>query len=493
MTINTFKTGICNVFTVYLLTIYILFCPGGYMDYDQNKQSLLFFGVILFLVALFFTKVAELFFKINAKGKDDCTMEIASIEESALSYVDYAVPVTIFCMFCGVLTASDKHDFFFGDEYRCTGFIFISIALGGCMAISRMGKWNDWMTICLIISFFLAFEIQILQTYGIDPFNWLNNGEYEILLGTLGNLDQNGYFDGVAVATLMGFFLYEKKKSIAAFLRCMLVVGFLAGMETRSDSFYASLGIAVLFLFGYSIKKNNIRNRCLQIWICFYFAAVIQHMIPFRPLFEYSATTKIVVSSPFLMIIAFLIVALFFLYKCKFFQSNKACNLMLGIYIVFIFGVVFIIMYMVKQSHPWLTLPMADLNLRIREWKIAIELVQSGNWLNYLFGIGFGHFSKYSSAYIYFGEGMVLADAHNIFVDIYVSVGAIGLVSYIAFFASTVLQLLTKQKNEMKRNMGLLLIAAYIGGGLLNFNMIVVMPVSFALLGYTLKYEDDYS
>lgn len=477
MTVSNMKKWSVNLYMIFLFVVYVFLCPHGYDDYDLYKRMILLSGAILFLIIFVIICIFSL------KKGENIPQEYNLIE--------YIGPVVLFCFFLPVLTSIDKFTFFFGDAYRYIGFLFWMISIGGCLIVYSFGKWTLFFENVLAISALFTFLIQILQSIGIDPCNWLNNFSYDLLLGTLGNLDQNAYYDGILVSVLMAFFVYAKKQVRNIAYGILLVIGFMAGMITRSDSFFAALGIACIVFLGTAICNPQIRMKTVGVFVLFLVAILLQRFLQSAWIFPASKIVLFLMNWRFIMVYGLAILILLIVSKLQLWQSDKASRNLMMLYIIGLILAVVIIAFLIKNQYGVFGSVAADLSVREKIWQAAIRMMEEQSLTCKILGIGFGHFSMFSMSYVYFYDQKIVADAHNIFLDIYVSCGMLGLFSYVAFFVCTIVQLRTKVMEKLPKTIGFLIVAAYIGGGLLNGNLIIATPIAFFMIGYALSSQKD--
>ena len=106
-----------------------------------------------------------------------------------------------------------------------------------------------------------------------------------------------------------------------------------------------------------------------------------------------------------------------------------------------------------------------------------------------LFGVGLNNYStevyKYYAADVnaIFGEASVLADAHNVFLDMLISSGIIGAVSFMGISVHILVKAIKMAKKQPVVLAAILGILAWMAVGLLNANLNVTTQVYFGMLG----------
>ena len=184
----------------------------------------------------------------------------------------------------------------------------------------------------------------------------------------------------------------------------------------------------------------------------------------------------------------------FFGTKWKENTSKIVFRIYLGVVGIIVLGIIGLVIYANKteiapESGSFL------LNLKLNDafgayrgiiWKVAIEMFGEGNLFQKIFGYGFSNFSLYTylnhaDEVTVFGD-QILADAHNIYLDLLVSSGLAGIVFYFGLIGTVFYKMIKNLKNVVVV-CGIGLIASYLMLGLLNANLIVITPIFFMLLG----------
>jgi putative inorganic carbon (HCO3(-)) transporter len=112
---------------------------------------------------------------------------------------------------------------------------------------------------------------------------------------------------------------------------------------------------------------------------------------------------------------------------------------------------------------------------RMLIWRETIKLLPD----NWMFGIGPDHLLYYGA----FFSGKTADKAHNIYLEIAVTMGVFTLLAYLAF-----LSVFMRPQKSKKGFLFFVMISTYLVQGFFNIDVVMVMPVFWIILGLALDY-----
>ena len=489
---NSYMAKCIEIYLLFLMVVYVLFCREGYVEYDIHKRNLFFAGSIFFTMA---SLVIVLLSMSEAKKGDwKKYFEKADLWMVGL-FVSWGA---------GIFLCRDKSVTLWGDVYRYMGLVFMLLSVITMWIISRYAKWTKLLSRVLLGVGAIIFVWQILNFYYIDPLNWTFDGKYHFLMSTLGNLNQNACFDVIVLAMAMAMFVLIEKGNEQKIIAAFLFVGYMAGIATSSATYYLGIAIIFMVMFGYCLIHTK---NLLKFWfqaVLFVFAALAQKLLYLALGDQWVAIdgiTQMLFDVRTLLILVVLLAILGILFwKCESFFEQKG-KLLLGIYIVLI-AIVLVLglgcfIYAntsgisAEDGGFFSHLVMNDMsgNARWLIWKCTIGMFAQEPIAQKLFGSGLSSYSTH--IYEYYAEELMavwgvenrLADAHNVFLDMLASSGIVGAVSYFGVSIHVLIQSMKKVASQPAALMAILTIPAWIAVGLVNANLIVTTPLYFGLLG----------
>lgn len=489
-----YKNNLVTVYMMAMMLIYVLYCKHGYVNFDYEK------AVVLYTITGIFVAAAGVLFVMSALAYDG----LKRVRQDMM-LTDYLVFALVISWIIAFAAADDKVTVFWGDSVRGLGLLFHLSFMAAFLIISHWGEWNRALTVTFLIMCAGEWTLQIFQYFGKDIFNWQLNHQYPYLIGTLGAVDQNAYFDGIVLTILMCLFLFENRKIWKAVYGIAVFVGFIAGIESNADSFTAAFGMGIVVMFGYCLYRSK---KLLDLTIVFaivYAAAWVQRMIygintytGTYPKHGVGVLENMIYSDRWMAVaaaaLAVLVLVSIFLRKTK---EETGKKLLIGylsvIGLLVLIGVsTFIYANIRKNILPdgsMLTkLVVCDTfgSYRGYVWIRIINMLKHAPFFNKLFGFGFSSMSTKMYEYnldmnINSGFG-VWADGHNTIMDLLASSGIIGVILFIGLFALLCVGIVKAIKKNEKMVLFLALLMAYLGASLINSNLIVTTPIIFMYL-----------
>lgn len=489
---NGYLAKFVEVYLLFIMVLFVLYCKEGYVQYDLYKRNLFYVGSSMFIVislVLWLLSFAEE--KENSWNK-------------LFGKMDFWLVGILGSWFIGMLTCGDKATAFSGDVYRYMGVAYLGLGIVGMWIISRYAQWTIWLSRVMVIVGCGIYLWQTMNCYYIDPLNWTYNGQYHALMGPLANLNQNACYDAMFVGIAMAMFLLAKKKEDKIGFGIFLFLGYVGGIACTSSTFY--LGLAALFV-GMLIYVLQHFEFLWRFWVemAMFVGAVILH----KALFYLFDDERIVLESVtqllfdtrmiVVLIIVLLVTAILIKIGAKFFESKGVLLswLVLGavvlVIVVFIVGVAYantghavegdgsILSYLIINDMTG--------NARGVAWRTSIGLLGHETIVQKLFGIGLNNFSQEVYKYyaqdlvLVFGEQNILADAHNVFLDLLISSGIVGVVSFFGISVHILAKAIRLAKQQPVMLIVIMGIVAWMAVGLLNANLIVTTQIYFGMLG----------
>lgn len=485
-----YKANVVMVYMLVMMLVYVLYCRHGYVDYDYEK------AVVLYGISGIFAAASAILFLMSVFSHDG--LERTKRDLMPTDYLVFALFVSWMISFA---FAADKNVALWGDTLRRMGLLFHLSFLVAFLIISHWGVWNQTLTITFLVMCAGEWMMQILQYFGIDLFNWQFDHEYPNFIGTLGAVDHNAYFDGIVLTVVMCLFLLEEKKLWKTIYGIALFVGFLAGIQSNSDSFTAAFGMGILVMLGYCLYREKRMLDFSIVYAIIYAAAWVQrlcyHFNTYTGTYEehgVGVLESMLYSNRWMALATVGLVVLFLLSVVLRRKGEAAGKILLTGYLsaiglVLLSGLAALIYANVNKASIsgdsiWSKLVLSDTfgNYRGYVWIGIINMMKQCPVFNKLFGFGFSSMSTKIYEYnpeMETGWNMRWADGHNTVMDLLASSGVIGAVLFVALCVVLCIGFVRAIKKNEKMVLFLALFMAYVGASLINSNLIVTTPVIF--------------
>ncbi|MFR8226529.1 MAG: O-antigen ligase family protein [Lachnospirales bacterium] len=393
------------------------------------------------------------------------------------------------------------YESFWGNEGRLTGLFLILLYVACFFIIARFGSLKRRLLDAFLFVGNLVCLFGITDYFQMDILGFKENMVPEQLLmftSTIGNINIYTVVVAMFTAIAMILFISEKKKCKKAYYYITLVICLAALITGQSDNAYVSLlalfGFSPLYLFQYrwGIKGYGI---CVATLLSLIFgihaiSEAIPSAIGLGGIIKPIASVKvlpIVVAAVWLclaaalwfdrnnekeevsvwwrrgwigLIIAVIAAVLYVLYDCNV-AGNAEKYAPIQSYVLF--------------NERWGT-------NRGYIWGASLECYQNFPWYRKLVGFGpdtFGilTYNKYRpEAFRLFGE--IYDSPHNEYLQYLVTMGAAGLISYVAAVFATIKQVWQKQKENPMAIAVLFALICYWAQAVVNINI----PISAALM-----------
>lgn len=512
VTCSSIISGVITFFLFLLVMVFPLIYDNSYVNILETKYQCYYLIVIGMVVVSLVLGIVMMLVDFN-EFKGEYTKEwFRSISpknwKTTLSVADWAVLIFWIAALISTLQSDYLFESFWGNEGRYTGLFLLTLYVVSYFLISRCWEVKRWMLELFLVSGMIVCLIGITDYFQLDILKFrihIRPEQSTIFTSTLGNINTYTAY----VAMVMGFaaasFVTEKRAARAVWYYICMMISFVAIIMGCSDNAYLALGALFVLLpflaFGswdgilrYLVMTASFFTSIQLIdWINQAFADMV---IGLDSLFQVLAGF-----GGMLFVVAALwgAAAGMYLYMKKHDKWNAA----LGKRPVQIWGVVTAVGVLAVCGM------LIDANVagngerygalgnylvfsdswgtnRGYIWRKSLELYREFPILHKLFGFGPDTFGILTTEEIKFeminATGQVFDNAHNEYLNLLVTIGPIGMVSYVAFLVSA----LWRQGKNWKLQPYLLgcviAVACYSFQALVNLNLPVVTPMMWFLL-----------
>lgn len=499
--IDKYMAWIVDAYLVYMMTIFILVCPQGYVQYDFYKRNMLYIGTVPFVV------ISLVFILASIANEDDVLGRL----KGSFGKTDLFMLGTLVVWIISYLGCADKQSGFWGDVYRYIGFSSMALTLIACWIISKYFKFEKWLLWLFMAVSCVVFGWQILNMYGIDPLNWQMDRQYVHLVSVFANINQNAVFDAMAFTVVVIAFVNADKRIEQIVYGVVVFVAMLGGIASRSESYYFGVFVALLVLIGYALAHTEYLVKTWCVGMLFVFAVILQRygynrwiVVDDNLLFAWPGDGVIGVLFQEKVLVCLslciLLLGVIILFLRNLLQklSKKMIQVYIGLLVIGVLGIAAVFVYANKaeidpaSGSILLQMKFNDNfgSYRGAIWRVSFYAFGGENIFQKLFGIGMNNYSTFiyqngecarTINEIY--QNAVLADAHNIYLDMLISSGILGVISLFGIIVELICKSIKQFKEKKMAVCAVMCVVAYMAAGLLNSNLIVTTPVFFILLG----------
>ena len=480
------------VYVFYMMFGFGTICVDGYVEFDAYKWVLLVAGAVIYILGVGFLSLPKL--DRGFKGK------------FRLSIVDALFLGTLLSWLIGCTFAVDKRSAFLGDNYRNTGFLYVGLIVLTGWFVSKYAKHHFAVSIGFAVWTIVTNTLGIMQYYAHDPFDWQKYRQFTGLRSMFGNCDQYGAMCAIYLVVLIAIFMLEDNLPTIIITGIAIVIDTIGGFSANSAGFFFA-AFGVLVLIGFALRDSKFLRKLWMTAVMIYAGLLIQRHFynttddwqsMNEQLTHYIfASRKIVIGIGIMVAIIGIAVFLFkpVIDKYGVWVSRVwfiLCGLLLiGMAVVFIYAnknqaniseEAFLYKFVITDRWG---------SGRGIIWKEIISTYKAGSIKDKIFGIGFDNISRMKLLAEEFTTGETLADAHNAYIDMLLTCGALGVGLYFAL----IIALVVRCAKYVKECPGVIItcVAAvvYLAVVFINFNLNIFLPTCFMLIAYGASFAKD--
>ncbi len=209
-----------------------------------------------------------------------------------LSVTDIGVLAYLVFALLSWILSENRTEGWIGAPYWYMGLLSQLLFGGIYFAVSRFGRYREWMLWTAAGSGGLVFLMAYLHRFSVDPFG-LREGRFDLgYLGLIGNANFHSTYVCILLSVMMGLYVTVwKAQTREARLRRLLAapvifLGFCTAVTQNSDSIYAGMGVSFLFLLWFVLENGAAWKRYVEICLLAVSAAkvtgILQNAFPDR-------------------------------------------------------------------------------------------------------------------------------------------------------------------------------------------------------------------
>lgn len=510
MSLKIYKENSISKFFSVIVGIYILLIGLGvplavrdyYFDILIFKYYFYCVCTITMIVSLTFCFIL-MSFKSNKFSKNGTIVKSSNFE---CNIVDVFIVLYWLTALISTLSSDYVYESFWGNEGRFTGLFLITLYVLSYFCISRFWEFRSWYLDLILAAGIIVSLFGITDYFNMDIFHFkvlMRPEERSIFASTIGNINTYTAYVGIIAGISSVLFGTEKNKLKMIWYYICVIISFFAIIMGVSDNAYLSLAALFGFLPIYLFKDKYGFKKYIII------LATFLTVVQFIDWINIFMNDKVLaVDSAFNILIKFkwlhyLVIALwlfvFILYlfdRISKITSNYNKNIMIYGWLSFLVIILIAILFIfydcnfAGNANKYSSLSNYLLfnddwgTNRGYIWRNALESFMKFSFWKKLVGYGpetFGILLLKKTANNPFKQ--IFDSAHNEYLHILITVGIIGLTSYVASLILFVRNCFKKHRS----NPYLVAIAfgaiCYSTQAFVNINLPIVTPILWLLLG----------
>ena len=462
-----------------------------------------------------------------------------AIKETSLT--DRFAAAYFFACWLSFLLAENKELALLGFQGWNMGFISQVFFILALYFVSRFWQWSPTTLMCAVAAAAVTHQMGILQRFKFDPLGMYVNVAPESVEKFVSTLGQTTWYSSYAVLIVpLGMYFYwsdeRRWMRIASAIYIALAFGML--VTTNSDSAYVAMVLIFMVFFRYSLESNERMKRFLEMagigLASMQIIGLMRALFPERTpklITGDEKITEFATHSPIFIVAFLIVVALYILLRLygegghmvKSGSGKKSFDISAHEKVIWritltaaclvIGGVLIAVIVVTFHLLPESVIP-ADSeiykgsffmfndswgNHRGFNWRMAVKALK-----NIFAGQGTGSFftglkdllvgngpdcfeiamEKYCQPEVsQYWKGLKLACAHNEFLNLLVTGGILGTVSYIGIMVSCFKECASVVKKEPAVIAFMAAIPAYMGHNFFCYQQCICTPILFILMG----------
>lgn len=504
--------GVISVAVLMVLVVFPLYYRDYYFDMLQAKYKFYYitmiamFAVVL-LLSIAFLVIDALEFKL---GHLKALFKGCSLKRSKDMRAVTECCLLVFLLVCIISTCQSDYFFeaFWGNEGRYTGLFLHLIYILGFFLVSRLYRFKGWHLYLFVAVGMLPLLFGITDYFYLDILGFKKNissKDIDSFTSTIGNINTYATLVGMLFGVLSVLFVTEKKGWRTWLFFIGYIITVIAMIMANSDNGILAFGLVFALLPLFALQSLKRIERYLWLlsgfFVSCYFISWINETID-REVVSLQGVCRILAELPlaipaavFFGILAVVIHSL--RWKDKEGKKEKLGktyrNIWIGFLVLCFCAGVFVLYDANGGGHSerygslgqYLHFSDEWGTYRGMIWKITMKVYAEQPFKHKLWGYGldtFGVMTKEYRSVTSQINGQVYDSAHNEYLQYFVSVGPIGFLAYLCFFAAALYLLIRRAKDK---RWGLAIaagVSCYLVQALVTINLPIVTPIMWMLL-----------
>ena len=494
-----------------LVTVFPLIFHHSYYDILEVKYQSYRFCILLLMSLLLLLLFGMLFIDLERFHGQYTKRFFSKLHPSVwkTSFCTADAAVLAFWLTAGISTLQSDfvHAAFWGDEGRYSGLFLLSLYVISYFIIAHFWKFNGIFLELFLASGMLICLFGITDYFRLDILHFRTDAHAVSVMmsftSTIGNINTYTAYISMILGISATLFALEKKPLKQIWYYLCLVISLFAIIMGRSDNAYLSLAaLFALLPFLLFSDRQGIQKYLIIVATFFTVAQIIVLLnqryagivIGLDGLFSYAAHFR---GLFYVVLLLWIAVIIFRLCPSKLKSSSalSSCKTSLllkiwgGILLLSLLVLLFLLFDVNAGGHAerygslrnYLLFNDSWGSSRGYIWKTSLQLYRKLPLNQKLFGCGPDTFGLILSETQH-ASGSYLDNAHNAFLQYFVTIGLFGLVTYTIFFGICLRQLFKRKSQTPYIPAILTAVSCYLFQSLVNLDVPVVTPILWLLI-----------
>ncbi len=436
------RNTIIQLYVLFVMMILPVLVHDSYRDIRNFKVQVFWMVFKVALPVLAVLLVVDLIMHI----RDDGLSETLSKIKEKITPLDFSVLAFFFIVLCSCLTSRYGKHAFTGDlTFKVGGYLLMALAVmfvitSQCLD-SDMKISYFWAPIVLFLE-----ATAILNSLDIDPLHMQIPGmtlsQHVYFISTIGHIDYLSEYFCLFIPFYATLLIKADKKQDQILFGTITFLGYLISLLIRANGMILGNGVGFFMLGLYCLKKKGYLTRYLMQFYLLAIAGVLTdlinrlYIIPAKQLELDAAPTLFLKYKLYIVIAVVVLVLTLLLKKVKDEDKlitvlSKVKTVLLALFVVGVVGFVSFAVYCTfANKQP------AIFNNRINIWRGCVESFKHMSVREKLIGVGPNCVSDMLNHYAVY-QGVLRTTAHNEFLEYFLSIGILGVTSYVCVFVFT--------------------------------------------------------
>lgn len=513
-TCSAISSGVITFFLMLITTVFPLIYHNSYIDILETKYKAYYIPMLAMLGILLVLGLVMMLIDFKEWGGEHTKELFSSLKPQNWKETFCIADVAVFLFWVIALISTLQSDYlyesFWGNEGRYSGLFLLTIYVVVYFVVSRFWKVQGWILQLFLISGMIMCVIGITDYFQLDLLDFRGKIKPEqstIFTSTVGNI--NTYTAYVAI--IMGFagarFTQEENRFKMIWYYICMTVSFFAIIMGCSENAYLAIGSMFAFLPFVVLKS---RRGILRYFVMIStFVTVIQCIDWINQVF-----VDIVIGLDSLfgiisnfnglfpaMILLWVLTALWYWFMAKGVQDSDVFapgKLLRRIWGGLLIAGAVALIFMIYDANvggngarygslaEYLVFSDSWGTNRGYIWKASFRMYQKLKPIHKLFGFGPDTFGIMTTdkimAEMIDATGQIFDNAHNAYIQYFVTIGPIGALAYVVFLISGIGRITKKRARSPYALACAVAVLCYVCQAMVNLDLPIATPMMWLLM-----------
>lgn len=456
--------GVISFFVILLMLVFPLIYNNSYIDIQVFKYQL-YWGSIVAMLALCLILAIIMLVKDSLHNKGEhAKIFISRLNpknwSKTLCIADISLILFWIILVISTLQSDYFYESFWGNEARYSGLFLHTLYVASYFMISRFWRPKEWVLDIFLISGIAVCSIGITDYFRMDILHMhikIATQEWDIFTSTIGNINIYTAYIALIMGVAAAWFGVAKSKVRVIWCYLCMIVSFFAIILGRSDNAYLALaslfGFLPLILFK---SKTGIKRYFLMVatfgtviqCIDFINKAYADTVIGLDSLFEVLANFNGLIYVVVGLWVVYIAVSIW--YRNNRNKPEEASTMLVYGWAGLLLFSVLVVCFLLFDANVsgnasrygalgrYLVFDDSWGTNRGYIWRNSMDFFREFKPMRKIFGYGLETFGLLTTSKIKAEMPQLYENAHNEYLQYFITTGAAGLIAYVAFLGSAV-------------------------------------------------------